>query len=65
MKTTKTLKTYVMKVEKLNKCSSSVDCSALYLCNVVVALANLTHLLLKGDKGWGKFETLMKNLNGL
>lgn len=54
MKNTKTLKNYVM--------NSSVDFSELYLCNVMVLSGNLTYLLLKGGEGWGKFETLIKNL---
>lgn len=34
----------------------------MYLYNVIVSLANLNLCVIKGDKGWGNFETVMKDL---
>lgn len=62
MKNIKTLKNDAMMVKKLNRGNRSVGFSELYLCNVMVSLANHTYLLLRGGEGWGKFETLMKSL---
>lgn len=34
----------------------------MYLYNVTVSLANLNLFAVKGHEGWGKFETVMKDL---